>query len=76
MYIFELLAKLKRQEEENKIKFSQKTISAENEIEYDNCEHVFYPIDSTKKVLACSKCGFVTKVKSGNNNIFKNNGLL
>lgn len=29
------------------------------EAESDSCEHVFLPIDSTKKILACSKCGLV-----------------
>ena len=27
------------------------------------CEHNFMPVDSTCKVLACTKCGFVIKHK-------------
>lgn len=27
----------------------------------ENCEHSFMPVDSTGKVLACTKCGFVIK---------------
>lgn len=25
------------------------------------CSHIFLPIDSTKKILACTKCGLVVK---------------
>lgn len=39
----------------------------------DTCAHVFLPIDSTKKVYACSKCGYVIKKEDFDNrrNIFK-----
>lgn len=34
----------------------------ESELEdISTCKHVFMPIDSTKTVLACSKCGYVIK---------------
>ncbi len=44
--------------------------------EYENCEHVFMPVDSTGEVLACTKCGFVKKKdeitpKKENNNPFE-----
>lgn len=29
--------------------------------DYENCEHVFMPIDSTGEVLSCTKCGKLTK---------------
>ena len=29
--------------------------------EIEACEHIFYPIDSSKEYLACSKCGKVIK---------------
>lgn len=54
MYIFELISKLidnykhpKPKKQDNK--------------EYSECEHVFVPVDSTKKVLACIKCGILMK---------------
>ena len=28
----------------------------------DGCEHEFMPVDSTKEILACIKCGFIVKV--------------
>ena len=34
-------------------------ISEENEI----CEHVYLPVDSTKEVLACTKCGKLIRRK-------------
>jgi hypothetical protein len=36
-----------------------------NEFEDDDadCEHDFRPIDSTGKILACIKCGFIVKLK-------------
>lgn len=69
MYIIELFFKLKN-------KFSHKT-SAETSAgstdreeenpdlidEALNCKHIFVPIDSTKEVLACSKCGLVVHAK-------------
>ena len=29
------------------------------EAEYETCEHIFRPIDSTNTVLACVKCGYL-----------------
>lgn len=55
MYIFELIYKLVKKE----IIKPQKINLDDFEDEYANCEHIFLPIDSTKKVLACSKCGLV-----------------
>jgi len=35
---------------------------SESEIEdYENCEHVFMPIDSTGETLSCTKCGILKK---------------
>ena len=36
-------------------------VVANIEDESINCKHNFMPIDSTGKVLACTKCGFVIK---------------
>ena len=54
MYIFELIAKLKAK------KYAKKEIEAPK-AEEEKCRHILVPIDSTKKVLACSKCGFLIK---------------
>ena len=37
------------------------------------CKHSFMPIDSTGKILACSKCGYVVSAKrlKENHNFFK-----
>ena len=29
----------------------------EEEVRYEKCEHIFMPIDSSKKRFACTKCG-------------------
>jgi hypothetical protein len=58
MYIFEFINKkilnlLGKKEHLNKIE-ENKEMS-----EYEKCEHVFMPVDSTGKILACSKCGLL-----------------
>ena len=58
MYIFELIYKLRHKKKETMPEFEP-----DIEEEYKNCEHVFVPVDSTKKVLACIKCGVLKKQK-------------
>jgi len=29
--------------------------------DYEKCEHVFMPIDSTGEILSCAKCGMIIK---------------
>lgn len=69
MYIFEIIAKLIRN---GKLKHNS---LQEDELQetYENCEHIYLAIDSTKDYLACNKCGNVIKntQKSVKNNIFK-----
>ncbi|OGH97484.1 MAG: hypothetical protein A2287_05735 [Candidatus Melainabacteria bacterium RIFOXYA12_FULL_32_12] len=69
MYIFEIIAKFLR---DRKIKqgFLQEIETEEN---YEDCEHVYLAIDSTKDYLACTKCGHVIKntYKPEKKNIFK-----
>lgn len=36
--------------------YSRRSVQSQEE---EHCEHIFIPIDSTKEVLACSKCGLV-----------------
>jgi hypothetical protein len=50
MYILEILLK-KITERKNK------KLALLEEKEYEKCNHIFLPIDSSGKRLACSKCG-------------------
>ncbi len=59
MYIFELIAKLIK---DFKIKKSNKKETADENELYPVCEHIFLPVDSTKKILACTKCGVIKKI--------------
>ena len=56
MYIFEILYK-------SIINIAKKKDKKEKKPKEPECDHVFLPIDSTKKILACSKCGMLMKVK-------------
>lgn len=61
MYIFELINKLKSKNKHSQEEFVE-SVEPEDELENPlTCQHVFMPIDSTKTVLACSKCGYVIK---------------
>ena len=45
------------------------------EAEYETCEHIFRPVDSTNTVLACVKCGFLIHCNEDEfkkKNIFEN----
>ena len=66
MYIIELFLKLKN---DIKNKKTKNKISQKEEIE--KCDHLFVPIDSTGRILACSKCGEIYKLKKGEVNPFK-----
>lgn len=58
MYIFEFIFKvIKDIKAKNK-----KPKDVEGEELYPVCEHTFLPVDSTKKVLACTKCGIIKKI--------------
>lgn len=56
MYIFEILYK-------SIINIAKKKDKKEETPKESECDHVFLPIDSTKKILACSKCGMLMKAK-------------
>ena len=66
MYIIELfikwLKKNKRGEgaNPNNIYAAKDTLKEEQD-EALTCNHNFMPVDSTRNVLACTKCGFVVK---------------
>ncbi|MFA6990252.1 MAG: hypothetical protein WC197_09305 [Candidatus Gastranaerophilaceae bacterium] len=55
MYIIELLIKLIKKKPGKKLK---ENIDLED---VQDCNHIFFPIDSDKEFLACSKCGFLIK---------------
>lgn len=62
MYIIELFFKLKEDYKNKRGLFSYKNKPVKKEVEpQEKCSHIFIPIDSTKEVLACSKCGMLVK---------------
>ena len=65
MYIIELIAQVSTKFKSGEFSFSklfEKKIPKDEIQSEQKCEHIFVPIDSTKKVLACSKCGYIIKV--------------
>ena len=63
MYIIELIVKLSTKIKNRDFKFLKKQNSQQNEVvEEQSCEHIFVPVDSTKRILACTKCGFMVRV--------------
>ncbi|MBQ4646824.1 MAG: hypothetical protein IJB79_05710 [Candidatus Gastranaerophilales bacterium] len=67
MYIIELFLKLKEDFKAGKFK-KQEEIKP---VQKEKCDHFFVPIDSTKRILACSKCGEIYKLKKGEVNPFE-----
>ena len=61
MFIIEFLVKFFSNKKQ--VKIEQKMFDDEEEPleDINTCAHIFLPIDSTKKVYACSKCGYVIK---------------
>ena len=66
MYIIELILKIKNDFKIGKFKKKKKDL-----LEIEKCNHLFVPIDSTGKILACSNCGEIYKPKDKNVNPFK-----
>ena len=64
MYVLELFIKWLNKRETKDIKPEKPTYEEVDEAL--TCEHNFMPVDSTGKVLACTKCGFC--IKMGENN--------
>lgn len=58
MYIIELIVKMIKQRGNVEPHLAEEIP--------ETCEHIFLPIDSTKKILACSKCGMVIKPENLN----------
>lgn len=65
MYIIELFIKWinknKRGEGANPDNILSSSLLEDQTDEALYCEHKFMPVDSTKNVLACVKCGYVIK---------------
>lgn len=64
MYIFELIAKLRNKKQDDAVQkrpVQPELADMAGENYEDVCKHILVPIDSTKKVLACSKCGFLIR---------------
>lgn len=68
MYFIEILKKFIKNKKQNR-----QNVNNEGDKEYEKCEHVFVPIDSTKKVFACMNCGLVINKKPKNLNFFEEN---
>lgn len=70
MYIVELFKKLLKPKETEFEEYQEPVEEIEDAL---TCKHNFMPIDSTKTVLACTKCGYVIKnTKTKFNSIDKN----
>ena len=67
MYIVELFLKLIEDLKKGKFK---KRPAEPIEAEAEKCDHIFVPIDSTGRILACTKCGEIYKLKKGEVNPF------
>ena len=70
MYFIELLIKKFGQKKERP-EFNP--LAKDETNDYESCEHVFMPVDSTNETLSCTKCGLlVQRSELKNKNIFKN----
>ena len=69
MYIVELFSKLINDFRFKKGWFKKELPKTEDTAE--KCDHIFVPVDSTGRVLACTKCGEIYKLKKGEVNPFK-----
>ncbi len=74
MYIFELIAQLfKRQKNISKNSFDPLTQEPEDINNEEECNHLFLPLDSSKRLFACKYCGIIMpREKLKDRNIFRN----
>jgi len=62
MYLIELIIKKLIQKKDQSDYNPIENYGEKNVInEYENCEHVFMPLDSTNELLSCTKCGILVK---------------
>jgi len=73
MYLIEFIIKKLTQKKERPTYNPIDNENIDNETqEYENCEHVFMPIDSTNELLSCTKCGILVKrTELKNKNFFR-----
>ncbi len=67
MYLIELIVK-KLTSKKEKPEYNKN--SEDTSLEYENCEHIFMPVDSTGDILSCTKCGFLAKRSEAKNKNF------
>lgn len=60
MYFVELLFK-KFAKKNQEIEYNPNSQAQEEE--YEGCEHVFMPVDSTNEILSCAKCGVLKRIE-------------
>lgn len=63
MYIIELITKFY-------LNKKKKDESTEESKDYEKCEHIFLPLDSSAELFACTKCGFVVPKTKLDKNFF------
>ena len=63
MYIIEVFIKWLNKRQTKEVKPEKPDFNEADEAL--TCNHNFMPVDSTGKVLACTKCGFVVKQREG-----------
>lgn len=61
MYILELITKFFKEKKHNSYRKNP-----QEETDYEECKHIFQPLDSTGETLACTKCGFIIKNNTQN----------
>lgn len=62
MYIVEKIIKIYFKLTNKSSNYQVRTYEDSQEVDdFVTCKHNFMPIDSTGKILACSKCGYVVK---------------
>ena len=74
MYIIEKIIKLcSKYFKKERVQPNYSSLQNDELEDVVTCKHHFMPIDSTGKVLACSKCGYVVTEKrlKENHNFFK-----
>lgn len=73
MYLIEFLVKFFSNKKASPVSSKMYDDEEEQLEDINTCKHMFLPIDSTKKVYACSKCGYVISKKDFDDkrNIFK-----
>lgn len=70
MYFIELIIKKLTQKKEKPTYNPMQNSKIED---YESCEHIFMPIDSTNEILSCTKCGIIKKRSElKNKNFFLN----